>query len=75
MDMMMMMMTGLGKQCRPGQTNPKGAVSDQSLYCLLFHLHNLEVAHQGRMSWFEFRVFTIKLVGVQKFSHFMVQTL
>ena len=28
--------------------------SDQGLHCLLFHLHHLEVKHQGRTAKFEF---------------------
>ena len=28
--------------------------SDQGLHCLLFHLHHLEVKHQGRTAQFEF---------------------
>ena len=46
--------------------------SDQGLHCLLFHLHHLEVLHHGRPLSSDFRVFTIKLVGVRKFRNFTV---
>ena len=34
------------------------------LYCLLFQLHHLEISHHGRILSLNFRVFTVKLVGV-----------
>ena len=45
--------------------------SDQGLHCLLFHLH-LEVKDQGRTISLNFRVLTVKLVGVRKFRNFTV---
>ena len=42
--------------------------SDQGLHCLLFHLHHLEVLHLA----LNFRLFTVKLVGVPKYRNFTV---
>ena len=46
--------------------------SDQGLHCLLFHLHHLEVHGRTSSLSLNFRVFTVKLAGVQKLRNFTV---
>ena len=53
----------------PDQTAP---LLDQGLHCLLYHLHFLDKMFYGLASLFDFKMFTAKFSGVQKFRNFMV---
>ena len=48
--------------------------SDQDLHCLLYHLHSFSFASFRDITPFSlnFRVFTVKLLGVRKFRMFTV---
>ena len=58
----------LDRYARPNTADPDQIAPDQGLHCLLFNLHHLEVSFS-----LNFRVFTVKLVGVRKFRNFTVQ--
>ena len=55
------------RQVWTNSKDPNKEQSDQDHHCLLFHLPHLEISQHN----FNFRVFTVKLVDVQKLWNFM----